>query len=187
MRNIKKTKQTPHQRHQRQAREREKGRGRRGQKKLARKSIFFLWAQPGRQKIKSRISHLINFVRLSKRRMALPRWRRGSEKALKLHHQERGLVWGEWQGATDADGIDDVVVAVCSPVCCHHHLVLCRTVIKEVKNLDPINAAKSWKKGKAVRGRGAGQLGTVGRFGLLCVTAALTFILISARVQCGGN
>lgn len=43
---------------------------------------------------------------------------------------------------TDADGIDDVVVAVCSPVCCHHHLVLCRTVIKEVKNLDPKSAGK---------------------------------------------
>lgn len=58
------------------------------------------------------------------------------------------MVEGEWQGATDADGIDDVVVAVsvcvcvCSPVCCHHHLVLCRTVIKEVKNLDPKSAGK---------------------------------------------
>lgn len=103
--------------------------------------------------------------------------------------KERG--WGrgrgEWQGATDADGIDDVVVAVCFPVCCHHHLVLCHTVIKEVKNLDPKNVGKSGKKGKAVPGRGARQRGTVGRFGWLCVTAALTFILISARVQCGGN
>lgn len=42
-----------------------------GAKEIGKKSIYFLWAQPGRQKIKSRISHLINFVRLSKRRMAL--------------------------------------------------------------------------------------------------------------------
>lgn len=74
----------------------------------------------------------------------------------------------EWQGATDADGIDDVVVAVCvcvcSPVCCHHHLVLCRTVIKEVKNLDPKNAGKSVEKGKASAeqgGRAAWHCGAV--------------------------
>lgn len=66
-----KTKQTPHQKHQRQhtfrlnslwKRERTKKKG----KKLARKSIFLC----STQKIKSSISHLINFVRLSNRRMA---------------------------------------------------------------------------------------------------------------------
>lgn len=149
MRNIKKTKQTPHQRHQREARERKSRRDtEKGAKEIGKKSIFFLWAQPGRQKIKSRISHLINFVRLSKRRMALAPWRTGSEKALKLHHQQsvvrvaRGVARGNWCWWHWWRRCRPLCVCVCSPVCCHHHLVLCRTVIKEVKNLDPKSAGK---------------------------------------------
>lgn len=63
--------------------------------------------------------------------------------------QERAGAAGWREGAADADGIDDVVV--CSPVCCHHHLVLCRSVIKEVKNLDPKKRGEA--KGKGSRGR----------------------------------
>jgi len=52
-------------------------------KKLARKGIFLRRTK----KIKSRISHLINFVRLSKNEEWSQLHLRGSEKALKLHHQ----------------------------------------------------------------------------------------------------
>lgn len=119
MRNIKKTKQTPHQRHQREAGEKS---GKLSRKKIGKKRhLLFVGTgiETGRQKIKSRISHLINFVRLSKRRMALPLANGGSgEKALKLHHQAAAN-WGREAGGgvgeeADADGIDDVVV--CAPL-----------------------------------------------------------------------
>lgn len=78
------------------------------------------------------------------------------------------------RAGADADGIDDVVLCYRRlrgrRDCCHHHR--CHTVIKEVKNLDPKTAGL------------AAQEGAIACC-LLCVTAALTFILISGRVQPG--